>query len=811
MSDSAGSGDGSGDEGASPTKGPKRKNIRKVKNLTSVMLKAAAEGRTRDETRKEAVEAAAAEVGTALVLKAPKANGRPETDVTVPEHMSEQLQPHQRVGVSFLWDCCIRNSRGAILAHCMGLGKTFQTITMLQCAWQYLSKERSKKEKFLILAPVNVLRTWESEFDKWLPDPETGSAPPLFTMLEAGNLHRDRAGYLNDWNEEGGIMLMGYEQFRNLVNGKGIRKGKAHAGIAETYQKSLVDPGPYLVVCDEGHILRREQSGLTQAVRKVQTQRRVVLSGTPLQNNLMEYHCMVDFVRPALLGDANQFKKTFVAAILNGQCVDSTEKDVRLMRYRSHILNDTLKTCVDRADFKVLQPYLRRKHEFIIGMRLSGLQVDMYRKILEENAVQFTKDGKGVGKNVGLSVLSTYHKLARVWTHPKVSIMQKARVYDSMDEFIASDSDGTSWSDEEERRKKKARKKAKLAKGKEDEASAEEEDLRSEWMDVYREVLEHLTADATGKMSFLSKLLREAGACGDKVLVFSQSLLVLDLIEDMLSQSKKRGTGIVDARGRVRKWQCGLDYFRLDGSTSSDKRKKDIDKFNLSRKARLYLISTRAGSLGVNLATANRVVIMDASWNPSYDTQAIFRAYRFGQEKECYVYRLLSQGTMEQKIYGRQVTKQALSSRVVDSEETGRHFSSDELAALFEFDPGPTVEQVEAEQRAAQGEATRDDPAQQSNGEAMHHVAATASGGKDGLLPNQPAAAGLGSGSDKSELPGNVLTAPATVVTDQGSAGVGTGKEEEEEGRRRGTLFGVKCLPPKDDVLARVLGAANYA
>ena len=97
------------------------------------------------------------------------------------------------------------------------------------------------------------------------------------------------------------------------------------------------------------------------------------------------------------------------------------------------------------------------------------------------------------------------------------------------------------------------------------------------------------------------------------------------------------------------------------------------------------------------MASANRVVLMDASWNPSYDQQAIFRAYRFGQEKECFIYRLLAHGTMEQKIYGRQVTKQALSSRVVDSEETGRHFSSEELNTLFEFTPGPTAEQVAAE------------------------------------------------------------------------------------------------------------------
>jgi transcriptional regulator ATRX len=422
-------------------------------------------------------------------------------------------------------DCCVGEGKGAILAHCMGLGKTFQTIAMLQCAWQYGLEQQSRRDKFLVLAPVNVIRNWEDEFDKWMPDSDSGLAPPLFTMLEAGALHADRADYLDEWNENGGIMLMGYEQFRNLSTGKGLRKGKKHEDIARRYRASLLDPGPYLVVCDEGHVLRREQSGVTRAVRQLKTKRRIVLSGTPLQNNLMEYHCMVTFVRPEMerqengkegvLGDTNKFKKEFVNPILNGQCVDSTDQDVKLMRYRSHVLNNTLKTCVDRADFKVLQPYLRQKHEFIIGMRMSELQVAMYRRVLEENKLQFTRDGKGIGKYVGLSVLRTYHQLAKIWTHPKVSIMHKTKKYDSMDEFIASDTE----SDEDDGRQKKKRKKA--AKGKDGEGEGEGEDaqLASEWLEDYKARLEELVADATGKMCFLSKLLREAGAVGDKVLV----------------------------------------------------------------------------------------------------------------------------------------------------------------------------------------------------------------------------------------------------------------------------------------------------
>jgi transcriptional regulator ATRX len=444
----------------SPSKGPKRRRIRKAKSITKIMLQAAAEGRERDSQRKEDEAEAVANKGKKLVLTSPAKGDKDSEDVVVPEHMSDELQPHQRVGVKFIWDELVCKGKGAILAHCMGLGKTFQSITVLQCIWQY-SQQQGERPKILVLAPVNVIRNWEAEFDKWLPEPDSGLAPPIFTMVEAGALHTDRAEYLEDWTNEGGVMLMGYEQFRNLSSGRGIRKGKKHAGIKERYAKALLDPGPYMVVCDEGHILRREQSGVTQAVRGIKTQRRVVLSGTPLQNNLMEYHCMVDIVRPNLLGDGNDFKRNFVAPILNGQCIDSTPADVKKMRHRSHILNSLLKTVVDRADFKVLQPFLKPKHEFVIGMRLSALQVKLYESILKENVPTLNQDGKGVGKFVGLRLLGTYHKLAKVWTHPRVVVMQRAKNYDSMDDFIASDSEEISWSDEEDRRKKKERKKGK--------------------------------------------------------------------------------------------------------------------------------------------------------------------------------------------------------------------------------------------------------------------------------------------------------------------------------------------------------------
>lgn len=178
--------------------------------------------------------------------------------------------------------------------------------------------------------------------------------------------------------------------------------------------------------------------------------------------------------------------------------------------------------------------------------------------------------------------------------------------------------------------------------------------------------------------------------------MFSQSLYSLDVIEHFLNQIDEQTQLNGSCAKFTGSWTLGQDYFRLDGSTPVEQRNAFCKHFNSASnpRARLFLISTRAGGLGINLVAANRVIIFDVSWNPSHDIQSIFRVYRFGQNKPCYIYRFLAMGTMEEKIYERQVTKQAISKRVIDEQQIDRHYNQNDLQELYNYDLEPDDERI---------------------------------------------------------------------------------------------------------------------
>ncbi|XP_054453302.1 transcriptional regulator ATRX [Anoplopoma fimbria] len=655
-----------------------------------------------------------------------------EPMVQVHRNLVTKLKPHQVDGVQFMWDCCCESVKkiekssgsGCILAHCMGLGKTLQVVTLLHTL---LLCEKLEFTTALVVCPLNTVLNWLNEFEKWqvgLKDDESLEVIELATVKRP----QERAYALQRWSDMGGVMIIGYEMYRNLTQGRNIKSKK----LKEIFQKSLVDPGPDLVICDEGHILKNEASAVSKAMNSIRTRRRIVLTGTPLQNNLVEYHCMVNFIKENLLGSVKEFRNRFINPIQNGQCADSTLQDVRIMKKRAHILYEMLAGCVQRKDYTALTKFLPPKHEYVLSIRITPIQCKLYRYYLEHftgvgNAVE---GGRG---RAGTKLFQDFQVLSRIWTHPWCLqldyISKENRGFfdeDSMDEFIASETEESSMSMTSE--DEKAKKKKKQGKGKKrgsDDSDSDDVEVIKEWntssrgkngesrprpepveeprpansapgspthdwhkefvVDADAEILEH-----SGKMMLLFEILRMAEEVDEKVLVFSQSLISLDLIEDFLELAcRAKDDDKVSPYKGEGKWFRNIDYYRLDGSTNALTRKKWAEEFNDTSniRGRLFLISTRAGSLGINLVAANRVIIFDASWNPSYDVQSIFRVYRFGQIRTVYVYRFLAQGTMEEKIYDRQVTKQSLSFRVVDQQQIERHFTGVELAELYTFAP----------------------------------------------------------------------------------------------------------------------------
>uniref|UniRef100_A0A674MB37 DNA helicase n=1 Tax=Takifugu rubripes TaxID=31033 RepID=A0A674MB37_TAKRU len=683
-------------------------------------------------------------ITTKLVLDEDEETKEPVVQVHL--NLVTKLKPHQVDGVQFMWDCCCESVRkikksagsGCILAHCMGLGKTLQVVTFLHTL---LLCEKLKFSTALVVCPLNTVLNWLNEFEKWqegMKDEESLEVTELATVKRP----QERSFALQQWHESGGVMIMGYEMYRNLTQGRNIKSKK----LKETFQKTLVDPGPDLVICDEGHILKNEVSAVSKAMNSIKTRRRIVLTGTPLQNNLVEYHCMVNFIKENLLGSLKEFRNRFINPIQNGQCADSTAQDVRLMKKRAHILYEMLAGCIQRKDYTALTKFLPPKHEYVLSIRVTPLQCKLYRYYLEH----FTGVGnalEGGRGRAGTKLFQDFQMLSRIWTHPWCLqldyISKENRGFfdeDSMDEFIASETEESSMSltsEDEKIKKKKKREKGKK-KGSDDSDSDDVEVIK-EWNTSSRgrngegrnrrasveeapptgsapgspsadwhkefvteadaEILEH-----SGKIMILFEVLRMAEEVEDKVLVFSQSLISLDLIEDFLELScRAKDEDKISPYKGDGKWFRNIDYYRLDGSTSATTRKKWAEEFNDTSnvRGRLFLISTRAGSLGINLVAANRVIIFDASWNPSYDVQSIFRVYRFGQHKTVFVYRFLAQGTMEEKIYDRQVTKQSLSFRVVDQQQIERHFTTNELAELYTFEPDMVDDPSEKKRKAA--------------------------------------------------------------------------------------------------------------
>ena len=313
-------------------------------------------------------------------------------------------------GVRFLYDNLIESQErckttpgfGCILAHSMGLGKTMQTVTFADIFLRHTGHR-----SVLIIVPINTIQNWLNEFNFWLPDANTYTPlaqggevrPRHFAVSMLNDSHRTlqaRAKVIADWYRDGGVLLIGYELYRllTITSSRAARKKKRKDGSddleAEAREKQLLEgiktaitrPGPDLVICDEGHRIKNAGASISQALKSIRTRRRLALTGYPLQNCLVEYWCMVDFVRPNFLGTKAEFNNMFERPISNGQCVDSTPSDVRLMRFRAHVLHSLLEGLVQRRSHAILQATLPKKEEYVCLLRMTELQRALYRRYM---------------------------------------------------------------------------------------------------------------------------------------------------------------------------------------------------------------------------------------------------------------------------------------------------------------------------------------------------------------------------------------------------------------------------------------------
>lgn len=534
----------------------------------------------------------------------------PRVPVVLDPKLAKILRPHQVEGVKFMYRCVAglidEKANGCIMADEMGLGKTLQCITLL---WTLLKQSpdagKSTIQKAIVVCPASLVKNWANELTKWLgPNAITPFA------IDGKASKEELTRQLRQWAIASGrsvtrpVIIVSYETLR--LNVEELK----HTKIG-------------LLFCDEGHRLKNGDSNTFSALNNLNVSRRVILTGTPIQNDLTEYFSLTSFANPDLLGSRLEFRKRFEIPILRGRDADASQQDrERGDACTSELLGIVNKFLIRRTN-DILSKYLPVKYEHVVFCNLAPFQLDLYNYFITSPDIQALLRGKGS------QPLKAINLLKKLCNHPDLLNLQE-------------DLPGSEKCFPEDYVPKEAR-------GRDREVKP--------WY--------------SGKMQVLDRMLaRIRQDTNDKIVLISNYTSTLDLFERLC---------------RSRQYGC----LRLDGTMNVNKRQKLVDRFNdPAGDEFVFLLSSKAGGCGINLIGANRLVLFDPDWNPAADQQALARVWRDGQKKDCFVYRFIATGTIEEKIFQRQSHKQSLSSCVVDSaEDVERHFSLDSLRELFQYRP----------------------------------------------------------------------------------------------------------------------------
>ncbi|XP_049709971.1 DNA repair and recombination protein RAD54B isoform X1 [Elephas maximus indicus] len=532
----------------------------------------------------------------------------PLVDVVIDPHLVCHLRPHQKGGVIFLYECVmgmrVDGRCGAILADEMGLGKTLQCISLiwtLQCQGPYGGKPVIKKT--LIVTPGSLVNNWRKEFQKWLGSERI----KIFTVDQDHKVEEFIRSPLYS------VLIISYEMLlRSLDQIKNIRFD--------------------LLICDEGHRLKNSAIKTTTALISLSCEKRIILTGTPVQNDLQEFFALIDFVNPGILGSLSSYRKVYEEPIIISREPSASEEEKNLGVRRAAELTRLTGLFILRRTQEVINKYLPPKIENVVFCQPGALQIELYRKLLNSKAVRFCLQGL-LENSPHLICIGALKKLCN---HPCL-------LFRSIKEKECSPT-----CDENEERS--------LYEG-----------LINVFPDDYNPLM--FTEKESGKLQVLSKLLEVIQELrpSEKVVLVSNYTKTLDILQEVCKRH-------------------GYAHTRLDGQTPISQRQHIVDGFNSKYSSDfIFLLSSKAGGVGLNLIGGSHLILYDIDWNPATDIQAMSRVWRDGQKHPVHIYRLLTTGTIEEKIYQRQISKQGLSGAVMDLTKTSEHiqFSVEELKNLF--------------------------------------------------------------------------------------------------------------------------------
>ncbi|KAF9113981.1 hypothetical protein BGX27_000374 [Mortierella sp. AM989] len=507
------------------------------------------------------------------------------------------LKEYQMKGLQ--WMASLYNNRlNGILADEMGLGKTIQTISLVT----FLIEAKQQNGPFLILVPLSTLTNWTLEFEKWAPQ----VTKVVYKGVPSQRKHIQQTE-IRHRNFQ--VLLTTYEYV--------IRDRPILSKIKWVY-----------LIIDEGHRLKNANSKLFITLTQHYSSRyRLILTGTPLQNNLPELWALLNMVLPHVFNSAQSFDDWFNTPFANTAGQDKIE------------LNEEEALLIIKRLHKVLRPFLLRrlkkdveselpdKVERVIRCKMSSLQLKLYNQ-MKKHGMLFTQGGeKGRTGIKGLN--NTIMQLRKICNHPYV--------FEEVERVINPSKTNNDQ--------------------------------------LWR---------VAGKFELLDRMLPKLYKTGHRVLIFFQMTAIMNIMEDFL---------------HYRHYQ----YMRLDGSTKSDDRSALLKQFNAKESPYfVFLLSTRAGGLGLNLQTADTVIIFDSDWNPHQDLQAQDRAHRIGQTKEVRIFRLVTEKSVEEHILARAQYKLEIDGKVIQAGKFDNKSTAEEqesfLRSLLESDNNKEENDIEEEE-----------------------------------------------------------------------------------------------------------------